>query len=156
MPMQEINVRGTTSNGVVVATKFLYNMPDSLQSAVESYGEDQVFALITRQLTVDLQAPSRKELVSQWELMPEDSREAVTIRPAEENGTATATLPELEAANVQAFMDEWKPGQKSTRVRTVRHVDAVAQIMSEWDTYSPERQAQILEDMRNRMAALTA
>ncbi len=48
----------------------------------------------------------------------------------------------LPDGNVQGVVDGWTYGQKATRTRTVK--DPVGTLLSRWDSYTPEYQAEIL------------
>ena len=93
---------------------------ECIRQMVERFGTGPVYDLIKGAYTIVIQAPARKELISQWEGIPADIRAGFISPPAEESGQYTATLPAEQQILLQAHMNVWKMGDKAPRgVRTV-------------------------------------
>ena len=146
-----------------VSSHFDHNIPEVSEECsaeectkqmVERFGASAVYELIKSQYTIAIQAPARKELISQWESIAPDVRSNYIAVPQTEGGQYTAVLPAAQQALLQARMDEWKLGEKAPRgVRTVVvQGDPVKAIME--GIADGSLTGERLEEMRAKVAEL--
>lgn len=144
MATVKVSTRDTSDN-VQINSQFDYELPPNLDDAKSRYGEEQVFKLFTKALTLELQSPGRRELISQWESLPADERAGLTTQPDSPDGVAKATLPAMQQSGLQDFMTAWKLGDRAQRTRAAASTDPVGDLMRaiEAGTITPGRVAEL-------------
>jgi hypothetical protein len=146
----------TTSqaDNTVLRTSFIYNIPESITEALTAFGEEQTYELFKSALVIALQAPARKQLQDIWEEIPYDTRITLAVAPEKEGASSVADLANGYQASLQTEMDNWLPGQKSTRARAVKPEDAVSVLIGKWDTLPAERQAELMTMMAEKFPGI--
>ena len=142
--MAEIKISSKeTSDQVLVKSTFNYEIPEALDSAVATFGEKYVYDMFKGAFTIALQAPGRKELVEQWDSIPADVRDTLTTNPDGENKTPFAELPVAQQELLQQYMGAGKPGEPRSRMKVIRSIDPVKDLMAMWGSLSDERKAEL-------------
>lgn len=127
---------------------------DCIKQMTERFGYGPVYELVKSSYTIAVQAPARKKLIELWEAIPLSVRANLILAPEKEGGQYTADLPAERQQALQAYMNEWKLGDRAPRgVRTVIvQGDPVKAIME--GIADGSLTGERLEEMRVRVAEL--
>jgi hypothetical protein len=117
----EVKTKSDTAPDGEDKRSFRYNFADSLDEAKSIFGQQEVFALFTKQLTIAVQGVARN-------MMKSDSTDE----------------------QIQQQLDNWKPGVTVRGARTVRIADPVKQIMDDMDSWTPERIQAMMDQLQAR------
>jgi len=148
-----VNTTVTEPSPVRVNTSFNYDVPDTLEQALNKFAPEEVYKLFKSALVIALQAPARKLMAEAWEGFSEELRAQYTVLPEKEGGVVVGTLPPEAQNEIQEFFTSWSPEVKLARRTGVRPVDAVKVLMDSWDSLTPERQAEIQAAMEARFGS---
>lgn len=155
MKLTQVKVSTTsTADNTTLRSTFTYNVPETIAEAMETFGEEQTYELFKASLIIALQAPARKHLQDIWDEIPYESRTTLAVAPEKEGAASVADLSNGYQASLQAEMDTWLPGQKSTRSRVVKPEDAVSALLTRWDTLPAERQAELIALMAEKFPGM--
>ena len=134
-----------------VSSSFDYDIPATIEDAQKRFPPtvedgklaDSVYDMWLKGFTVALQAPARQELARQWESLPAERRLELMVKHEKDGVISyTAELPEAQRGLLQQYMNSWKLGERTPRVR-MEYADPVDAFLAAAKDMTEERRAEV-------------
>lgn len=119
---ETISVKTTMSTGPA-QVEFTYDMPESLEEAVQMFQSETVLEMFKRAFIIAAQANARK-LISAG----------------------------LNSERIQETMSQWKPGVTVSTRSSVKTIDPIKFFSENFDGFTPERQEEIMRLIQERFS----
>lgn len=111
--------------GDLQPVKVNFDMPENLEALTEKFGAEAVYNAAVDSFVITIQAAMRRKMVDK------------------KDKDGKVTVPASSAAEIQAYVAEWKPDS-----RTVVRQSAVDKALSAVKTMTPEQRAALLAQLQ--------